>query len=1213
MIRYRSISLLLALAAGITAATGQKPLSLMAAPIGGPHGTVRIPEKEQAVSPVDVTHIGGFEGNRLAKNQENDLHTFPIGKYVGLMETRDFTGWDWRQGEQPGKWLEASILTAARTRDTALYHEAHAMYERIIRSQAPDGYIGITAQRVRTPEKPLGGMDAYELYFLEHALLTAYEVWKDPRALHAAERLGDYFLHYIGPGKAEFWPSPMRPPKNKDKTLKGSMHSEIAGHSIHYSWEGTLLIDPMTRLYELSGDRRYFDWCRWVVNSIDRWSGWDAYSNLDKVAAGEMPINKIQPYVHAHTFQMNFLGLLRMYQVSGDSSYLRKVIGAWQDVASRQRYITGGVSVGEHYERDHVLPLTGEMMETCATMSWMQLSQALLDITGDPKYADAIERIQWNNVFAEQTIDGNANHYFSPPNGYTPRGYFREPDCCMSSGPRLISMLPGFIYAEGPKQTIYVNQFVASTTTIGKTRITQQTAYPEDGAIDIIIDPAKPAVFAVKVRIPRWVDSPDVKVNGVPVEDVHPGSYATITRVWHPGDEIVLDLPMHPHWVRHAYYMKTSDRKPYKTAADADAPYALVRGPVVYAVDDIWYRGDTSIFSRGRLDSMRLLLTDPKKLVELSSPDKNILGPGYELQLLTGAGGGRISIPVYPWANIGKWYRDPAHKPDSNSAAWSYAIWLKGVPDYPEHVSGRLSMPYIFGNNMVLQRNAPVPVWGMAQPGAEVTVRFQDQTRGQTLDQTRDQIQGQTQDQTQDQTRDQTLDRTRGQTLDQTRDRTQGQRRDQTKTAIADGQGRWRVNLDPMQASAQPSSLLVSSGDDGLMMRNILVGDVWFCSGQSNMEYSMRKNSKFEHALRGSSPPHALDSADNPDIRLFLVRPNYSKPDYVHIRRAWDTAEGAPLRDFSAAGYFFATDIYEHEHVPIGLISNAVPGSQIEPFLPGDGKVGGGGSGPDVGEGGGDGKGGGHGAGTDAGEGGAGKFYKTIVEPLAPYALKGFLWYQGESNCFLNDTARYPEKMKTLITGWRKLWGNADLPFYYVQIAPFYYSHSNGGNQSHAPTLEPAFWEAQARALELPHTGMVVTTDLVDSAQELHPPYKWEVGRRLALLALANDYHQPVVCSGPTFQSLTTRGKTLVLTFTNVGSGLVSHDGKPLDWFEVAGTDGKFVPAKAAIQNADEVIIKAKHKPVAVRFGWNEAAQPNLFNKEGLPAMPFRATVNASR
>jgi sialate O-acetylesterase len=414
---------------------------------------------------------------------------------------------------------------------------------------------------------------------------------------------------------------------------------------------------------------------------------------------------------------------------------------------------------------------------------------------------------------------------------------------------------------------------------------------------------------------------------------------------------------------------------------------------------------------------------------------------------------------------------------------------------------------------------------------------------------------------------------------------------EQTKTAKADGMGRWRVNLDPMAASARPASLLVSSGDDALMMCNVLVGDVWFCSGQSNMEYSMRKNSKFEKALRSSSPPNALDSAHNPDIRIFLVRPNYSKPDYVHIRRAWDVAAGAPLRDFSAAGYFFARDIYGQEHVPIGMISNAVPGSQIEPFLPG----------------------GGAGLAWRGESDSAGKFYKTIVEPLAPYALKGFLWYQGESNCFLNDTARYPEKMKALITGWRKLWESPELPFYYVQIAPFYYSRSNGGNQAHSQTLEPAFWEAQAKALELPHTGMVVTTDLVDSAAELHPPYKWEVGRRLALWALAKDYHQPVVCSGPTFESMTVKGRTIVLSFANTGSGLISNDGKPLDWFEVAGADGKFTPANAVIEGADKIVIKSKHKPMAVRFGWNEAAQPNLFNKEGLPAMPFRATVNESR
>jgi len=203
--------------------------------------------------------------------------------------------------------------------------------------------------------------------------------------------------------------------------------------------------------------------------------------------------------------------------------------------------------------------------------------------------------------------------------------------------------------------------------------------------------------------------------------------------------------------------------------------------------------------------------------------------------------------------------------------------------------------------------------------------------------------------------------------------------------------------------------------------------------------------------------------------------------------------------------------------------------------------------------------------------------------------------------------------MKTLIESWRNLWGNANLPFYYVQIAPFYYSRSNGGNQTHSPTAEPAFWEAQETALKLPHTGMVVTTDLVDSFQELHPPYKWEIGRRLALLALANDYHQPVICSGPVFQSAKAKGKTITLTFADTGSGLVSHDGKPLDWFETAGRNGNFVAASAAIDGNNKIIVKAKTKPVAIRFGWNEAAQPNLYNRAGLPAMPFRATINHSK
>ncbi|HEY4061073.1 MAG TPA: beta-L-arabinofuranosidase domain-containing protein [Puia sp.] len=1101
---------------------------------------VKLPVRgtEQAIAATDVTGIGGFAGDRINKNKWNYLEKFPIDNYIRLIEQRTFTAWDWRPGEQPGKWLESAILTASRTHDPAMDMEAHAMYARVLKSQAPDGYVGVTSPSVRTPEKPLRGMDAYELYFLQHALMTAYEVWKDPRGLEAARRLGDYFLQYIGPGKAEFWPSAVHAPENKGKILKGTLHSDIAGHSIHYSWEGTLLIDPMMRLYELTGDKKYFEWCKWVVSNIDKWSGWDAYSNLDKVADGEMPVDKIQPYVHTHTFQMNFLGLLRMYQVSGDTSYLRKVVGVWNDVAARQMYITGGVSVGEHYERDYIKPLTGEMMETCATMSWMQLSQYLLDLTGDTKYADAMERICWNQVFAEQTIDGDANHYFTPPNGYTPKGYYREPDCCMGSGHRLLSMLPGFIYATGDHFSLYINQFIQSSTIVEGVKISQETRYPEESIVLIRIDPPSPMAFAVNVRIPSWCKDPLLSVNGQAVSVPSRGGYATITRTWKAGDRIRLELPMQLQWVRHEHYLKTSDRKPYKTSPDPDAPYALVRGPVVYALDDIWYRGDTADFSKGWMDTVKFVLADPNKLRQIPVSTGDLLGPGYEVPIRL-ANGQKTSLPVYPFANIGKWYRDPAHKPDSNSAAWTYAIWLKGVAlsagDGAAVQPAKLSLPKIFGDNMVLQRNSPVPVWGSAAAGETVIVRFGSQE----------------------------------------------------KKTVADAVGGWKVLLDPLSASDKPEEMVVASPVATIRLKNILVGEVWLCSGQSNMEYSMRKNGKFEKAAHGSGPADELDKANNPLIRIFLVRNNYSKPD-IHIRRTWDTAAGVPLRDFSAAGYFFAKELYRQLGVPIGIISSSVSGSRIEPWLPGSGN-------------------------GEKDTASTGKFYETMIRPLAPFALKGFLWYQGESNCFLNDTLRYTSKMKTLIGSWRSLWQEPDASFYWVQIAPFYYSHSTGGDQPHTPESEPAFWEAQERALALPHTGMIVTTDLVDSLQDLHPAYKWEIGRRLALYALAKDYGKGLVYSGPWYKTMVVKGDKIEVSFSDTGGGLVSKDGRPLNWFSIAGRDHNFVPASAVIEGKDKLLVSAKGvgSPDAIRFGWNEGAQPNLFNKEGLPAMPFRVILHS--
>jgi sialate O-acetylesterase len=235
-----------------------------------------------------------------------------------------------------------------------------------------------------------------------------------------------------------------------------------------------------------------------------------------------------------------------------------------------------------------------------------------------------------------------------------------------------------------------------------------------------------------------------------------------------------------------------------------------------------------------------------------------------------------------------------------------------------------------------------------------------------------------------------------------------------------------------------------------------------------------------------------------------------------------------------------------------------------------------------------------------------GKFYPKMIQPLSPFAMKGFLWYQGETNCFQNESIGYTYKMQALINGWRNLWGDKMLPFYYVQIAPFYYSKSKGKYPLDEETL-PKFWEAQTLAMKIPHTGMAVITDLSKSPDDLHPEGKWEVGRRLAQWPLAIDYNLKVVPSGPMFTKMRIQKSSIELQFDYKGSGLVSKDGKPLTWFTIAGKDGKFVPAEAKIEG-DKIIVSSPSvaKPVNVRFAWSEAAQPNFFNKEGLPAVPFR-------
>jgi len=235
-----------------------------------------------------------------------------------------------------------------------------------------------------------------------------------------------------------------------------------------------------------------------------------------------------------------------------------------------------------------------------------------------------------------------------------------------------------------------------------------------------------------------------------------------------------------------------------------------------------------------------------------------------------------------------------------------------------------------------------------------------------------------------------------------------------------------------------------------------------------------------------------------------------------------------------------------------------------------------------------------------------GKF-ESMMNPIIPFSAKGFLWYQGESNCIINDSLNYADKFKLMIDTWRQLWRSPDMPIYFVQIAPLYYTNRTRDKHKHTSETLPKFWEAQQKCLHIPNTGMVVTTDLVDDLNDIHPSYKWVIGDRLAGIALAKDYNKKLEYSGPVFSKKKIKKDKIHLSFKHVAGGLLSADGKPLTWFSIAGTDGKFVKADAYIKK-NRVLVSSTEvsDPVHVRFAWNEIAEPNLINKEGLPASSFR-------
>ena len=512
-------------------------------------------------------------------------------------------------------------------------------------------------------------------------------------------------------------------------------------------------------------------------------------------------------------------------------------------------------------------------------------------------------------------------------------------------------------------------------------------------------------------------------------------------------------------------------------------------------------------------------------------------------------------------------------------------------------------LPALFGDNMVLQRDVPVPIWGWAEPGQEVTVSVAAQR----------------------------------------------------VSATADAAGRWQVTLAPLPVGG-PLDVVVIAGKESVALKNVLVGDVWVCSGQSNMQMRLHGSLDWEAAAA---------KADYPKIRFFnqvAVAALEPQTDIVsESKTGWTVCDPKTVLGLTAAGYYFARDLHTSLDVPIGLVANALNGSTAEawtsraalladpalktsldfweryqqkyattllaetiPALQTWAKV--------------------------AGEAKAGGkplpmpplpeqvrfpflsvsdsvlpppppkkmylpldprtdadvnwrlatgLYNGTILPLTPLAIKGVAWYQGEHNT--DYPVQYRKLFPALITCWRQAWGRGDLPFLFVQLPNYYARTPEPGESGWAATRE-----AQAMALALPNTGMAVTIDIGEAAS-IHPLNKEDVGKRLALVALGTVYGRKIEYSGPVYDGMTVEEGAIRLRFTHVGNGLAAKGGTPLQGFAICGEDRKFVWAEATPNGGTVLVRSAKvAKPVAVRYAWANNPVCNLTNDTGLPAGPFR-------
>ena len=464
----------------------------------------------------------------------------------------------------------------------------------------------------------------------------------------------------------------------------------------------------------------------------------------------------------------------------------------------------------------------------------------------------------------------------------------------------------------------------------------------------------------------------------------------------------------------------------------------------------------------------------------------------------------------------------------------------------------------ICSEGMVLQQNTKAKIWGTADKGEKVIVTFVRRVKLETESV-------------------------------------------QEVTTQADDSGRWAVEFNTYKAGG-PFELTIK-GNNTITYKNILVGEVWVCSGQSNMEWSVNGCDKTDQEYAKSAP-------HNPMLRVFAVKKSPETTPQSETSGKWIDADPKTVGNFTAAGYFFGRHLNENLKVPVGLIQSAWGGTRIETWMneatlnpfekaPAGAKPG--------------------------NANGASQLYNGMIYPILNYRVKGAIWYQGESNA--GNAAKYRAMHPAMIEQWRADFKNPELAFHFVQLAPYQSINPKPGESTWAELRE-----AQLMTLALKNTGMAVITDLGDEG-DIHPTPKRPVGERLALAARATTYGEKIVYSGPIYKSVKFDGNKAVLTFDHVGGGLVGKEmvptrerktksgavvaawrvkegantSAPLIGFTMAGKDKAFHNAKAEIVGDTVVVTSdAVAEPSAVRFGWAQHPLCNLFNREGLPASPFR-------